>query len=749
HRGWMVLRGDHPTLHPSLRSVPELHDIAELGIFEHVFAGRGWDANLSADASPQRVRGARVTASVFPALGVAPALGRWFEPDEDRPGGPSVVVISHALWKNALGGESSVIGARLLLENEPWTVIGVMPPRFLLWGSDFWLPARLDPGAADRADRWLAVQGVLAPDVSLEQANAALALLARRWAAEHQSLHPEYRELTLEASSLLDAVLRDVRPALWALLAASALLMIAAAANLGGVLLATLSDRQRELAVRRALGATRATLVRQLLAEVLVPSFIAGLLGYFLAVGLLRWMVGLIPFGYIPAETIVSANGWGLAAAITLALAGGLAIASLGASGLGRWSERSGADLRLRSGTGSLSRSRLIGGLVVVQVSVAVAVASSGAHVVESVRRQHAASIAFSADDTMTARLHLPRHRYQQRHERVALYQRIREESSRATRISHAALAGSLPMGGGAARAVIVPGATPELAAALREVRIQVSVGDYLEALGVPLLAGRFPDERDREGGQAVVAVSEELARRLGGPEAALGRRVAIEGWGDEEPREVVGIVADHLHEELGGTPRPALFVPLAQASTAPASLVIIARGEGGPARLLDAARAAVAGVDTDLPLSETRTLGQLVREAAGGRRLASAVLGLFTALAAGLAFLGVFGLVSHGVAQRTRELGVRLALGAHPSHLFAEVLGRALALAVAGAGAGLALAWTGGRLLQHLVVGLDASEPALVAVVAFAALLLCAAAALAPALRAASVSPVEALRSE
>ncbi|HVS04337.1 MAG TPA: FtsX-like permease family protein, partial [Thermoanaerobaculia bacterium] len=602
---------------------------------------------------------------------------------------------------------------------------------------------------ADRGDRSLVVQGILRRGVSPEQANAALASLARRWQRQHQGEHPEYQGLSLEVSSLLDAVLREVAPALWALLAAAGLLLLAAAANLGGFLMATLTDRRRELAVRAALGATRRRLTRQIFAEVLVPSLLAGLLGHLLAAGLARWMVGLIPFGYFPAETVVVHDSRSLALALALALTAGCAVALLGSLRIAGSSRRGGTALRCGRGGVSLTQVRLARGLVAAQVAIAVAVASAGAHVVESLRRQQAASLGFAAGDAVTARVALPRDRYQEREERVRLYQQMLRQVAAAPGIRQAALAGGLPLQEGAARAVTVAGAPAEATEALAAVRIQVVEGDYLETLGVPLLGGRAPGPRDRADGRPVVAVSQELARRLGGREAAIGRQLSIDGWGEPVAREVVGVVADHLAAELGGPWQPALFVPLPQAATAPASLAVVARGEAAAPALLDAVRAAVAGVDRQLPLYETQTLGELVRDAAGGRRLAAVVLELLTALAAALAFLGVFGLVSHGVSQRRRELGIRLAVGGAPGDLFLAVLRQASALALAGAVAGLGLALLAERLLRRLVLDLAAREPALLAVVALGALLLALAAALVPALRAASVPPAAALRND
>ena len=726
-------------------SAPDFMSVGTLdGVFSGVTAYYPTEVTWTGDGEPRTLSAAVVARDFFSTLGVEPALGRAFDSGEHVAGRETVAVLSHALWQSRFAGDPGVLGRTLTFAGVPHEVVGVAPAGFsmplgtevygpIVYGDTF--SAATDQG---RRSEFLTVIGRLAPGVSVDTARGELAALGRRLQEEFPRTN---ERLTFTGYPVPERILGDVRTPLLVLLGAVGLVLLIACANVANLLLARAASREGELALRNAVGAGRGRLVRQLLTEAVVLGLAGGACGLLLAWAGTRALVAARPEG-IPRLDEVGVDGTVVAFTLLLALGTALLFGLLPAfqSTRGRL-----AGTLKEGGRGTSSRGgqRLRQALIVAETALAVVLLVGAGLLVQSFLRLTSVDPGFRPDGAMTFELSLQGAAYDELPRRIEVHRALVERLEALPGVVAAGGANVLPLDtGGAIESFDVEGreARPE---ELLEIRTAFVTPGYFRALGAPLLAGRPLDRRDHAEAPLVVVVNQAAVERWFDGESPLGRRMLLRG----EPREVVGVVGDLPQLGLDRPAEPVAYYPHPQLPGR--TLQMVVRTSGEPLALAGDVRRLVREVDSELPLAAPRPLSDVVAESVARPRFYTTLLGLFAAVALVLALVGIFGVMSYSVAQRTREIGVRIALGARRREVVAMVLRRALALAGIGLLAGLLVALAATRVMESQLFGVTATDPwtfaGVLALLAASAV----AASLVPARRAAAVDPVVALRGE
>ncbi len=743
----LVFRGDYPALgrdeYPLL-SAQDYQGLRELeGVFDHVVAGRGRDVSLLDEGGATLIRGAELTPNAFAMLGIEPLHGRLPGEADAAPQAEPTALISHGLWQRQYGGDPAALGSTLRIDGLQRTIVGIMPPRFLWWGSEIWLPLRVEP--ATRAERSYVVQARLASGVDLQEANAALAVWARRTEQAHASEYPEYVGWSLRVHRLVDEVLRNVVNSLAVLLVAVGLLVLVAAFNVATLLLARTSERRREFAVRAALGASGGSVVRSLLAENLVLASLGGLTGMAAAVLVTDLVVALIPYGYFPAEANVEPDVRVIAFAAGVALLVA-ALATLPAAGWLRRSSVAGSLGEVR-GIGARSTVRMRAVFVAAQLALGTVVVAGALAVAAGFHKKLSIDPGFTVGHAVSMRLALPRQAYPDRPALRRFALDLEALLPEAAGIDAAGIGLVPPLSSSAEHPVSLRGAPDS-----RQLsgRYEIVAGDWFAALGVPVLAGRVFDARDRRDAQPVAVVNERFARLFLGGREALGSQVrAGPGGSGRDWLTIVGVVGDTAVGGVDGAVRPLVYQPLAQSEVQLRNASVLVRGSAPPGTLVDAVRQAVSALDPAVPIYEIASFEDIVRDALGGYRLAVWLLGGFAAAVLLLAALGTYGLVAWMARLARPEMGLRLAVGANGIDILKLIAGRGLLLAAIGVGTGLFVALPALRLVAVLLE--EPLPPSLPLLLAAAALLIVVTlvACTGPAVAGARTDPSVALRGE
>ncbi len=712
--------------------------------FETLAAFHRFSVNLVDAGAPERLEGIEATADLLPMLGAGPVLGRLFTPDETRPGVAGTVVLSYELWQGRFGGDPGLLGRRVLLDGEPYTVIGVLPRNFHFPSRDvaLWIPLRLPPEAyEDRTDNYLHVVGRLRDGGSLEGARAELEVVAARLAREFPR---EYTDHGATVHRLGDELSEQSRLLLLALCGAALCILLIACANLAGLLLARAAARHHELALRTALGAGRERLLRQLLTESVLLAAAGGALGLLLARAALPLLTRLVPDGLPGVETPTLDLRVLLFAALLTGVTG---------LGFGVWPAlRAGQDSSLgalrddaRSGG---SRQRLRAALVIAEVTASVVLLISAGLLLRALWRIQATDPGFRPDGVLTLRTALPMPKYERTALRLAFYDGVLAEVRALPGVSEAAYASFLPMamGGGIWPVILERTEEPQ---ERRMASLRYVTPGYFATLAIPLRRGRGVLGSDSGERPAVAVVSESFAQRYWPGEDPIGRRFTFA----LQERTVVGVVGEVRVRGLERTSEPQVYLPAGQVPDggiiyyAPKDLVV--RFSGNPGLLLRAIRGIVQGLDPEQPISNVRLMEEIVADQTLSRSVQVRLLGALAAVALLLAGVGIHGLLSFTVSTRGREIGVRLALGARPADVVAMVLWQGLGLALAGVVPGALLAYAGGRAMEALLASIRPDDAATFAGVALLILAMTAGGSLAPTLRAVRVDPMAALRAE
>jgi predicted permease len=703
------------------------------------FYGVG-DNKLTGQGEPERLSGVPVSENFFPVLGVEPQIGRLFNADECKWRGPRAVLLSHGFWERRFVSDPGIVGRRLTLNDEPYTVIGVLPTWFdfaavFAPGShfDLYFPFPLTP----ETNRWgntLAIVGRLKPGVPPAAAQAELTAVGRQIVHDH----PERNDFEGKLSPLAEHVSGRVRPALFVLASAVAVVMLIVCANLSNLLLARTTARQKEIAIRTALGAGRRRLIRQLLTESLLLSCCGAALGVLLAFAGTRALAHLDSVS-IPLLRNVRTDGTALLFALAMAVITGLVFGLVPALQVRETALHDALKDTGRGSTGSKGRSWSRNSLVVAEIAFACVLLVGAGLLIRSFLRVLDVDMGFQPARAAALRVD-PDSRYATQEQQNAYFDEVLRRARDVRGVDAAGLSDALPLGrnrswGSAAKGhTYAPGQYPNAF-------VRVVSDGYLRAIGIPLRAGRDFTERDTPASELVILVNETMARRLWPNEDALGKIVRA---GRE--RRVVGIVGDVRHLALEQGAGNEMYLSIRQTRDF-ASVDLVVRTTRPPAELAAGVRAALEPIEPNLPGNDFRILQQLVDKAVSPRRFVVLLLGGFALFALILASLGIYAVISYSVSQRTQELGIRMALGAQARDLEGRIMGQTLGLAAVGMLFGSAASWAISRAFSGLLFGVTATDPAtflgmlavLTAVSAVAGYL--------PARRASRIDPMLALR--
>jgi putative ABC transport system permease protein len=714
--------------------------------------------NLTGDGEPERVAAASVSSNIFSTLGVSPLIGRTFTPAEDVPNGPDLVVLGFGLWNRRYSADESLIGRAILINGQPYQVLGVMPPDFVL-PTDFqnpeptqlWVPLQMDPVSMDHGSHGLYAAGRLAPGATVPQVADEMHGIARTMTEE--GLYPVQMQFDTIVFSLTDEVVGSVRRAVWLLLGAVAFLLLIACANVANLLLARAEARQREIAVRSALGAGRLRVVRQLLTEGLVLSAVSGIAGLTLAYAGVRFLAWWNPAS-IPRVAGVSLDGRVLLFTAVVALVTSVLFSLVPALR----ALRSDLTDSLKDGgqnasTGG-SRQRFRNALVVLEMALAVVLLVGAGLTLRSLWALQRVPLGFDPSGVLTMRLALPTAGYEKPEQVVSFYQQLMDRVRQLPGVRAAGAARALPLGSTIGDfGLMIDGYQPPPGTGAKG-DWQIVTDGYLEAMGERVVRGRGITTSDNSDGMLVALINEEMARRYWPSKDPLGGRFKIGGGSSQRPWvTVVGIVADVRHNGITGVVKEKFYVPHSQwhksLGNSIRGMTLVLKTGGDPATLAGPVRQAVRELDPSLPVAEVRTMSNVVGATLSTPRFTGVLLSTFAALALALSAIGIYGVLSYLVSRRTREIGIRVAIGAGRMEVLRLIMRSGLVLALAGVAVGMGLAaWTS-RLMQGLLHEVSPADPLTFVVVGVTLSLVAILASLVPAWRATRVDPVIALKSE
>jgi putative ABC transport system permease protein len=719
-------------------------------VCEQIAAYSDNNYNLTGQGEPERISCAEVTASLFPLLGVHPLLGRVFSSDEDRLGYDQVVVVSEGFWQRRYGGDPSLIGKSITLNDRSYTVIGVMPASFRFPGDfEIWKPFALSAEKERQGDVFTLVQVIarLKPGMMIDRAATNLNVISRRTAEQIKDRMPDS---VVGLVPLHRELVAGVRTTVLVLFGAVGFVLLIACANVASLMLSRASARKKEMALRAAVGAGRWRLVRQLLAESLLLGLAGGIFGILLAVWGIDPIVTLIPDGFFSSVQNLEAIsidrqvlGFTLLVSVLTGILFGLAPAlAVSKPDLVEALKEGG----LNNMTGSGWRF-LRSGLVVAEIALALVLLLGAGLMIRSFTRLLEINPGFKAENVLTMRINLPRSKYKEPYQTAAFYQQLLERvaalpGARSTGgISHTPLSGF-----GMIAFIQLEGVPPLDRKKDRPIGIGVVTADYFQTMSIPLMSGRGFDARDHADTQQVAIINQALARRFWPNEDPVGKRIS---FGCEEGlcRTIVGVVGDIRQERLTQEATPEIYIPFHQSPSN--GMTLLMRTEGDPLSFVSSVRSEVLAVDKDQPVHSVMTMQQRLDEAVATTRSLTILFGVFAALALVLAAVGVYGVISYSVSQRTREIGIRAALGAQPRDVFRLVISQGMKLAILGVMIGLGVAFGLTRLMTTLLFGVSATDPLTFVVIAAVLTLVALLACWIPARRATRVDPMVALRYE
>jgi putative ABC transport system permease protein len=718
--------------------------------FADIAVASYWNPKLSGEggAEPEKIEGLRVSDGFFRVLGIRPAIGRDFLPAEDLKTAPRVAIFSHGLWKRRFGSDPALVGRTIRISDIPFTVVGILPAGFesvfsmnQYNSAEVWSPLRYDASLpwACRTCRHLRAIGRLKPGVSLPQARAELDVVSGALWREHPR---DYASAGVFVTPYSEKLTAAVRPALWILLGAVAFVLLIACANVASLLLAEASSRRREIAIRSALGAGRLRVARLFLAEALILAAAGGTAGVAAAAWILQALLRLAP-AQLPRLESVHIDGAVLLFSCVISLMTGVLFGLVPALRMSRRDPQT--ALKDGGGSGRGRSARAAGLLVVFDAAIAFLLVFGAGLFVKSTTRLLHVDPGFLAERVVKAEIDLSGPRYNDDAPVVAFYDRVLDRVRAIPGVVAAGAVSQLPLGGNmdsyGIHILEKPSANPENDPSAD--RYGAS-SDYLRVMGIPVRRGRGFTSEDRAGSRPVILVNETFARLSFPAEDAIGKQIRV---GDRPPKTIVGIVGDVRHSTLEAPPGRQIYVPASQ--WADNSMILVVQTARDTAALAGALRSAIHSVDPDQPVGHIATLERVVEDSAATRRFSMKLLAGFAVLATLLAAVGIFGVVSGSVARRTREIGIRMALGAGRRSILRLVAGRAVGLALVGVVAGTVGALLLGRTLRALLFDVAPTDPAVLAAGAAAVAAVSLLASLLPARRATRVDPLIALREE
>jgi putative ABC transport system permease protein len=719
-------------------------------VFADVAAISDGSFNLTGSGNPENLIGKWVTANLFSVLGVSPALGRDFRPEDDVPGAPGVTILSYGLWLRRFGSDPEIVGQEILLNNEKCTVIGVMKRgvQFPDRETELWVPSRFTTAQlTNHGNHFLQVIARLKPAVSLRTANANLATIAAQLEKENPDSNAKVGAF---AVPLREELAGDVRPAIFMLVGAVCFVLLIACANVANLLLSRATGRRRELAMRIALGATRGRVMQQMLAESILLAMFAGAAGLLLSVWGTKFLATLIPNGIAPM-TGTGVDGRVLLFTLVISLSTGIVFGIIPASRVSQfhlaYSLKQGGS---RNGVGSGGH-RLRDALVISEVALAIVLLTGAALMIRSLQNLYHLDPGFRADHVLVMRTPLPRQKYEAFAHRTAFYEQVLDRVEGLPGVIAAGYTTWVPLtNSGGATGITIEGKPEPAPGDVLIPNIRIISKDYTRALQMKLVEGRLFESRDGSGTLPVALINQTMAKNYWTGEDPTGKHFKVGGYNEKSSWiTVIGIVGDVHQAGLDVPARAEMYLPYQQQDAGYEPEYLAVRTSGDPMALAEIVRQQIWAVDKEQPVAGMMPLEDLVDENLASRRMQASLLSGFAGLALLLVTLGIYAVLSFAVTQRTQEIGVRVALGAQPRDVLRIIFSQGFKLFLIGAAIGLTAAFALSRALVHLLFGVRAYDPASFASVT---LLLAAVALLAcyvPARRATRVDPLIALRYE
>jgi predicted permease len=730
-------------------SGPEFLDFTKSGIFERVAAFEPVSRNLTGSDEPERIAAAKVSTEFFNMLGVEPLLGRTIAATEQGPKGERVLVISHGLWQRRFGADKAVLGQKVSLDDEPFTIIGVMPPQFRFDEAQAWFPFPFDFNEGPRAGRSFPILARTNAGATVEQVNAALANLARQNEQDFVTTNQEYAGRGIYVQPLAEFYFGPVRRALLVLMGAVGLVLLIACANIANLLLAKSLSRSHEIAIRNAMGASRARIIRQMLIESAVLGLMGGVLGLLIASWGTRLLFNLIPTGTIPAGVDVTMNVqvllFTLAVSLVTAFMFGLWPAIQGS----RTQTREALQLASQRATAGVGARRAQSVLVVAEVSLSLILLVMAGLMIRSFAKLTNIDPGMSTANVMTMRINRSPAKSKDGSQNAIFFQNVIDRVKTLPGVEAAGVASHMPFVFTEEWPITVE-SVANAGVQTQSVDTRTVSADYFTTMQIPLVGGQSFSPDDGPQAPPVVVVNQAMANRYWTNQDPLGKRIKLGNLDSKNPWFTVkGVIKDSAQSALDQGIRPEIYFALGQMAGRYRRLNLAVRTSVDPKSTLAAIQSAIREVDKDQPVYQVQTMDELIRDSVSTRRFALTILILFAVLALVLAVSGIYGVISYSVTQRTQEIGIRMALGAKGADVLRLVLGQFMRLTVVGVALGLVGAYALTRLMTSLLFGVTATDVTTFVLVSISLSLVALVACLIPARRATRVDPLVALRYE
>jgi putative ABC transport system permease protein len=730
-------------------SGPEFVDFARSGIFERVAAFESVSRNLTGSDEPERVPAAKVSTEFFNLLGVEPLLGRTIAPNEQGPNGQRVLVISYGLWQRRFGGDKAVLGRTVLLDDEPFTIIGVMPPQFRFDEGQAWFPFPFDFGETQRAGRSFAIIGRVGSGTNVQQVNAALGNLARQNEHDFGSTIQEYAGRSIYVQPFAEFYFGPVRKALLILMGAVVLVLLIACANITNLLLARSMGRAHEIAIRNAMGASRARIIRQMLIESTVLGLIGGGLGLLIASWGTRGLVSLIPAGTIPADLSVTMNVqvllFTLAVSLITAFIFGLWPAIQGS----RTQTREALQLSNQRTTAGVGARRAQSVLVVAEVALSLILLVMAGLMIRSFAKLTNIDPGMTTANVLSMRINRSPAKSKDGAQNAIFFQKVIDRVKTLPGVEAVGVASHTPfvyIEDWPITVESVANAGPQT----QSIDTRTVSSDYFTTMQIPLVGGQVFSLDEGPQSAPVVVVNQAMVNRYWSNQDPLGKRIKIGDANSKSPWFTVkGVVKDSAQVALDREIRPEIYFALGQMAGRYRRMNLAVRTSVDPKSTLPAIQAAIREIDKDQPVYQVQTIEEMIRDSISTRRFALTILIMFAVLALVLAVSGIYAVISYAVTQRTQEIGIRMALGAEAADVLRLVLGQFMRLTLAGVVLGLVAAYALTRLMTSLLFGVTPTDIATFVLVSIGLSLVALIACLVPARRATKVDPLVALRYE